>query len=471
MRPAYAGPDDDGQLAVAGRGAPAGALARWRRRSETAVSDAAGDVTRSAPRPENSRIIGIDVARGFALAGMLAVHVFPTFDSDGSASIATAFTSGRGAAIFATMAGVGLAIVTGRQRPVSGGARVAASVGLVVRALLLCLIGLLMGYVTIAGDLDVYVILPYYAVMFLLAIPLLGVRPQVLAIISVSLAAATYFAILTTVGDVANPSRGIDPTIGDFVRHPVGMLVLLLFGGAYPAVLWLAYICAGMAMGRLDLSSKRVAGWLLGGGAALAAASWLASSLLLFRFGGLRHIRDNAPAGTHWTDSRLLWEPWGDFDTFWWYAGRAPHSGTPFDMLHTLGFAVAVLGAALLMTRLPLAARLLRPVAAAGSMVLTLYCAHIAVLATGLFGDHVYAQYCVLLSAMIIFAVLWERTHTRGPLEELISRISTRPRQATARGWSRHRTAAPGGEPSALAGRTTPPPRASTPNSSAQPNH
>jgi uncharacterized membrane protein YeiB len=422
---------------------------------------AAGDVTRSAPGREKPRIIGIDVARGLALAGMLAVHVFPTFDSDGSASIATAYTSGRGAAIFATMAGVGLAIVTGRQRPVSGGARVTASVGLAIRALLLLVIGLVMGYVTIAGDLDVYVILPYYAAMFLLAIPLLGLRPQVLAIISVSLAAVTAFAIFTTVGDVANPSRGIDPTIGDFVRHPVGMLVLLLFGGAYPAVLWLAYICAGMAMGRLDLSSKRVAGWLFGGGAALAAVSWLASSLLLFWFGGLRHLRDNAPAGTQWTDSRLVWEPWGDFDTFWWYAGRAPHSGTPFDMLHTIGFAVAVLGAALLVTRLPLAARLLRPVATAGSMVLTLYCAHIVFLATGLLGDHYYAKYCVLLAAMIIFAVLWKRIHPRGPLEELVSRISTLPGRR-ARDRSRHGTAAPGGEPSAEAGRTTPPPAALT---------
>jgi uncharacterized membrane protein YeiB len=379
---------------------------------------------------ERSRIIGIDVARGLALAGMLAVHVFPTFDSDGSASIATAFASGRGAAIFATMAGVGLAVVTGGRRPVSGRARVAASVGLLVRAILLCLIGLLLGYVTAAGDLDVYVILPYYAVMFLLAVPLLGFRPQVLAVISVSLAAAGYFVILTTVGDVADPSRDIDPTIGDVARHPVGILVLLLVGGAYPAVLWLAYICAGIAMGRLDLSSKQVAGWLLGGGAALAAAAWLASTLLLLRFDGLDQLRDNAPVDTEWTDSRLLWEPWGDFDTYWWYAGRAPHSGTPFDMLHTLGFAVAVLGAALLATRLPLAARLLRPVADAGSMVLTLYCAHIVVLSTGLLGDHYYAQYCVLLAAMVIFAVLWMRIHTRGPLEELVARISTRARQA-----------------------------------------
>jgi uncharacterized membrane protein len=77
-----------------------------------------------------SRIIGIDVARGFALAGMLAVHVFYTFNSEGSPSIATQFASGRAAAMFAMMVGVGLALVTGGRHPVKGAARVAASAGL-----------------------------------------------------------------------------------------------------------------------------------------------------------------------------------------------------------------------------------------------------------------------------------------------------------------------------------------------------
>ena len=364
----------------------------------------------------SSRVIGIDVARGVALAGMLAVHVFPTFDADGSASVATALASGRGAAVFATMAGVGLALVTRRRRSVPA---------LVVRALLLLVLGLLLGYVTIAGGLDVYVILPYYAMMFLLAVPLLGFRPRVLAAISLTLAAAATVTIFSTVGEVADPSAGIDPTIGDVLRHPVGMLVLLLVGGAYPAVVWLAYITAGMAIGRLDLTSTRVAGWLFGGGALLSASAWLASSMLLFPLGGLDHLRDNAPPGTEWSDARLIWEPWGDFDTYWWYAIRAPHSGAPLDMLHTLGFAVAVLGAALLVTRLPIAVRVLRPLADAGSMVLTLYCAHIVVLATGLLDDHPYAQYLALLAGMVAFAVVWKRRFARGPLEELIARIST----------------------------------------------
>lgn len=68
----------------------------------------------------SQRIEGLDLARGVALVGMLAVHVFPTFDGDGSASLATQIASGRSSAVFATMAGVGLALVTGGRNPVSG---------------------------------------------------------------------------------------------------------------------------------------------------------------------------------------------------------------------------------------------------------------------------------------------------------------------------------------------------------------
>jgi uncharacterized membrane protein YeiB len=367
---------------------------------------------------------------------MLAVHIFPTFDSDGSASIATMFASGRGPAVFAMMAGVGLALVTGGQRPATGAARLVARVSLLTRAALLLLVGLLLGYATIVSDLDVFVILPYYAMMFGLTIPLLGLPPKMLAVGCVVLATAGDFLILTTIGDVADPSQGTDPTFGDFVRHPGAMVILLLFGGAYPAVLWMTYICAGMALGRLDLSSKLLARRLLVGGIALATAAWLTSSLLLFQGGGLRQLRENAPSDPNpWTDSRLLWEPWGTFDTYWWYVGRAPHSGTPFDMLHTLGAALAVFGAALLVTRIPRAVRLLRPLAAAGSMILTLYCAHILVLAvlSRSIPSSYYTKYFALLFGMIVFAVFWRRTHARGPLEEFISRTTRRVSRGAAR--------------------------------------
>lgn len=376
-----------------------------------------------------SRIAGIDLARGAALATMLAVHVFPTFNRDGSPTIATVFASGRGAALFAMMAGVGLAMVTGRREPLTGRARLAASVGLLVRAVMLLLVGLLLGYVTIAGDLDVYVILPYYAVMFVLATGLLGLRPKTLLVLGPLLAISANFLIQQSLGDVPNPSRGIDPTLGDVLSHPLGMLALLLFGGAYPAVVWMAYVCTGIGLGRLDLSSKTLAIRLVIGGSVLAAAAWLVSGLLLFQFGGLEQLRAARP---RWSDARLLWEPWGDFSTFWWFAGRAPHSGTPLDLLHTLGVAMAVFGAALLLSRSPSAYRFLRPVAASGSMILTLYCGHIVLLAatSQVFKEYYYPKYVLILVAMVVFATLWRRGHRRGPLEEGIARVVAMARRA-----------------------------------------
>jgi hypothetical protein len=48
------------------------------------------------------------------------------------------------------------------------------------------------------------------------------------------------------------------------------------------------YLCVGLAIGRLDLGSPRVAWWLLGGGLALAVVSRAVSVVVLYRLGGCR---------------------------------------------------------------------------------------------------------------------------------------------------------------------------------------
>jgi uncharacterized membrane protein YeiB len=273
------------------------------------------------------------------------------------------------------------------------------------------------------------VILVYYAAMFLLAIPLLGLRSRALAFASLALAVAGPVVVSAT-HLVPDPSFGIDPRLGDVVHHPVGLALELTLAGAYPVVAWLAYICAGLAIGRLDLSSRRVALWLVAGGLALATAAWGASSVLLFQLGGLRHLRAAAPPGQAWSDAQLLWDPPSGISSWWWLAGRAPHSTTPFDMLHTLGAAVVVLGTALLLSRLAAVRLLLRPIADAGSMLLTLYVAHLLVLSTGVLDAHPHAQFVLLLAALVAFAVVWRRYLGRGPLESVASWAATRSRRA-----------------------------------------
>ena len=82
-------------------------------------------------------------------------------------------------------------------------------------------------------------------------------------------------------------------------------------------------------------------------------------------------------------DAQILLAEAGSRISWWYLALPDPHSHTPVDLPHTLGSAGAVLGAALLLTGVPIVTRALSPVAAAGSMALTLYSAHLVLLATG----------------------------------------------------------------------------------------
>jgi uncharacterized membrane protein YeiB len=391
----------------------------------TPVTGRGGGAAVGFDRP--GRVIGVDVARGVALIGMMAVHVFDIFGVRGAPTVATAVAGGRSATTFVLVAGLSLAFLSGGQRPVEGRARTAAAAGIAVRALLIGAIGLLLGYVTT----DVEVILPYYAVLFLLAIPLLGLRPRTLALIAAALIAVAPVVVLAAAVAGGRSLRGPDnPTFDALVNNPFALIVGLLVTGFYPAVAYLAYLCAGLALGRLDLSSRRLAIWLLGGGLGLALTARIVSAVLLFPLGGLRHLQGIDPSGSaQVANNVLLWDPQPIWS--WWYlALPAPHSATPVDLVHTLGSAMAVLGAALLLSRIPVVARLLRPLAAAGAMTLTLYCGHLLVLATGVLDDAPGTLYVLLVVGALAFGVAWQRWQGQGPLERLVAAAAGRARRA-----------------------------------------
>ncbi len=370
-----------------------------------------------------ARLIGVDVARGLALFGMMATHVFDTFAYDGTPTVATVLASGRSAATFALLAGVGLAFLSGGRSAVRGRERVAASAAVAARALLIGLIGLLLGFTR--SDLDV--ILAFYALMFLLAIPMLGLRPWVLAAVCIALIALGPTLLLITARTEASGPGG-EPTLVTLVTDPVGLLVLLLLTGYYPVVVYLAYICAGLGIGRLDLGSSGCAWFLLGGGLGLAVMAQVASWVLLHPLGGLARLLSDPglPGDPTYAEVALLWAP--EQGTSWWYLALAsPHAHTPLDLVHALGSAMAVLGASLLLTRMAAVERLLRPLALVGAMTLTLYSAHILVLATGLFGDSETATYALLVGASFLFAAGWRK---QGPLERMVAVTSGRARRA-----------------------------------------
>lgn len=257
---------------------------------------------------DRQRLVGVDVARGLALLGMMAVHSFSTFTDDGDPAVATVIAAGRSAATFAFVAGVSLTFLSGGRTPLLGHGRTAAAAGIAVRGLLIALVGLVLGYLDSAE-----VILPFYGLMFLLAVPLLGLRARALALLAAGIAVLGP-VLLVVAADRGASSAGehVNPTLTTLVHDPLGLLVLLLATGSYPVLAYLSYVCAGMAVGRLDLSSRRVAVWLVGGGLGAAVLAKIVSAVLLFRLGGMaRLIAFGGVVGEEdvSTQQTLLWDP------------------------------------------------------------------------------------------------------------------------------------------------------------------
>ncbi|MFL6027550.1 MAG: heparan-alpha-glucosaminide N-acetyltransferase domain-containing protein [Friedmanniella sp.] len=370
------------------------------------------------------RVVGVDVARGFALLGMFAVHIFDTLHANNTPSLTHRVMAGHALATFVLLAGVSLTFITRRGRTASRWTDAPTAAALAVRALVILGIGLVLNSVL---DPDIDVILPYYGLMFLFAIPLLRLPSRVLVGIAVGLVVLAPLVVTAGFGIVPFEDQ---PTFAALV-HPLAALTGLLVTGTYPVVAYLAFICAGMVIGRLDLSSKLVAVRLAVGGAVLAVAGWFGSTLVLFRFGGLQHLRAAAEPGLPplETQNIIVWEP-DRVQSLWWLAERAPYTTTPFRMLHDLGVAMAWLGVCLLLTRLRLGSRLLAPLAAAGAMSLTLYTGQVVILSTSFIEDDPVSLYLVLVYVALSFAMLWRPTGRRGPLEDVVARASNRARRS-----------------------------------------
>ena len=371
------------------------------------------------------RIVGLDVARCLALVGMIATHVLNGI-VDNQVIFTQQIAGGRASSLFAVLAGVSLALMSGGTTPVTGTERRTAAAGLVGRALFIAAAGLILG----GFPTGIAVILTYYGALFLLGIPFLGLRSRTLALLSVA-----WLVAMPVVSHLVRPylperSYG-SPTV-ESLADPWRLLTELTFTGYYPAVSWLAYLFAGMAIGRLGLKRTRIALALVGVGSVLAATSWLTSQELLAR-PGVRETLQDTYTGLAWRGDLAPTLEHGLFGTtptgsWWWLAVRAPHTATPFDLAHTIGSAVVVIGLCLLLGRH--VRRLSAVLFAAGAMTLTLYTAHVFLRMPALMsGDDALTFVRHVLLVLVVGAVL-RLVGRRGPLEAAAARMAERAAEA-----------------------------------------
>lgn len=326
------------------------------------------------------RVVGVDIARGLAIIGMLVAHTVPRADES------ELLVDGRSSILFATLAGISLGIMTGSERTTMPGHRADRVVSIVMRALVLFLLGVALGGL---GS-EVAVILDYYAIMFLFLTPVLFLPRGVLGALAAVLAvAAPAFAL-----GVGGPDSSAEPS-AYFVQY-------YLFTGYYPVMIWLPFLLVGLISARSGLGRAKTQLWMVSAGTVSAVLGYGGAQLL--------------PGIT-----------------------AEAHSSSTAEVLGSGGFAVAIIGGLLWLTSPERAGvgagirALLAPVGAAGSMALTVYTLQIIILAvfvvlrddTG--GAVEYPGWPLLIGmtvASLLFAVLWRAFLGKGPLERVLGRVT-----------------------------------------------
>lgn len=410
------------------------------------------------------RVVALDIARGIAVLGMAAAH---TADLPGELRWTDPSTwgelvSGRSSILFALLAGISIALMSGRARVPAQEELGRMRLSLVARGLVIFVIGL---GLELLGS-SVAVILTFYGAVYAVSVVFIGMRVRSLVIWAAALAIAG--PVVVTGVRVLTPSAS-------------GSGVSFVLDGTYSIVVWCALMIAGLAFGRLDVTRKKTAALGLALGVLLSATGYAAgasmdgadmsgsesmpSSSSGSSYGSYEEMVETTPGENvelggkvcedygdgyiscypaeekaSYEDSDLEegsngWSSYFDelaasdpvpalstafFDSY-------PHSGGTMEILGSGGLALAIVSL-LLLTGSALRYVLL-PVAAVGSMPLTAYSAHVIVIwavAAPNGWDQPPSLYWWLAGGILAACTAWAILVGRGPLERLTSTAVSR---------------------------------------------
>lgn len=392
------------------------------------------------------RITGLDTARGVAILGMIATHIFPLMQSNPAGYIFPTWVgaglTGVSSALFVVLAGVGLSLLTKNTTNV-----VTSRVQLSVRALILIMIGLLLGF---AGS-NVAIILVHYGVLFLAAMWFINLSRRALTITAISWIVVAPFlhGVLTrfmqlqaggTATYVDQWRLWTSPTILDVIQQPLLTVWDILFTGYYPVISFLGYVLVGMAIGRANLKKLKTGVVLLISGTVTYLATRGLAAWFLHDEAFARRIAHATNTSLHELSAVTTTGSGINTDLVMgapqWFGLAVPHSGAPLDIYSTAGAALAVIGLFLVITRVTLARRLLFPLTATGMVALTAYVVHVIV--TGLWptewsqtmavDDPLWSSaWTMLIIHWLMVAaigVIVFLAGVRGPLESLLRNVS-----------------------------------------------
>jgi hypothetical protein len=329
-----------------------------------------------AHRSGVDRVVALDIARGIAVLGMLGAHAVGALSP-----VSDAVLVGRPSMLFFFLAGVTVGLTAVRRRLDDDATAARRRSRLMFRACTVFALGIALLGVGFQS------VLPVHGVLLALLVVVLRVRSQAL------LVAATVLALVVPQIQVLSDGGTFGGALDDFPVIGRGALAVVL-----PAAGYAACSLAGLVIGRRMLTGRLRVGALAGIGAALTVVGFGVGAVLRTVLGPSEFLSAQG------------------------------HSGTTVELVGSIGASMLVLAACLALPGGAL--RALRPVAAVGTLALTMYLLHFVLVIVALsFCVGPIAQwiaFAAIAAVMMALSVLILRRYRRGPLEWVVATAANR---------------------------------------------
>ncbi len=354
------------------------------------------------------RIIGIDVARALAVIGMIIVNFKVVFGENGLSwvkSFASLF-DGKAAATFVVLAGVGLALMTNSAIKNKDQDKLKiVRRRILKRALFLFIVGI--SYIAIwPAD-----ILHFYGIYMAITILLLISKERTLIATAITLIVA--FPILMTFW---NYETGWDFNTLDYQGFWTlkGFMRNLFFNGFHPVIPWTAFMLFGYWFGKQDLHNDKF----------IKKTFWI-SSIIFVSIQALSYLTISFLSEGNKEIAKELTE----------ILGTNPMPPLPIYMFNGSAIAFAIISACIIIAKRFENNKIIDALNKTGQLALTFYVAHVIIgmgiidvinpAKMGNYSVEFSVVYALVFSLLcIVFAVIWRKYKTSGPLEWIMRKIT-----------------------------------------------
>jgi uncharacterized protein len=354
------------------------------------------------------RIIGIDVARAFAVIGMILVNFKMVLGQQGETWVKhfSSLLDGKAAATFVVLAGIGIAFMTNSAVNQNSFDKIKiVKKRIFKRALFLFFVGL--SYIVIwPAD-----ILHFYGIYMMITLLLIQSKPK--KIIYSSIAIVLIYPILILFLNYETGWNFTSLEYTDFWTFN-GFLRNLFLNGFHPVIPWTAFMLVGLWFGKQDLTNNR----FVRKSALFSLIIFIVLQLISKL--AVTILSDGSVTTTEELQSIL---------------GTNPMPPLPIYMISGSSIAIFIITVCIIISQEFENTFIIKALTKTGQLALTFYVAHV-VLGMGLIevifdkklGEHslnfsiIYGL--VFSLGCIIFAVIWSKYKKSGPLEWIMRKIT-----------------------------------------------